>query len=124
MKIMGNEIQFLLYNVPEGDGKVQVIVKDETLWMTQKAMGMLFDVERSVITKHLNNIFKSDELQKDSVCAKIAHTADDGKKYQTNFYNLDAIISRRISRNRRERIASLALVGFAERFHPDGTRKR
>ena len=90
---MNNEIQFLLYNVPEGDGKVQVIVKDETLWMTQKAMGMLFDVERSVITKHLNNIFKSAELQKDSVCAKIAHTADDGKKYQTNFYNLDAIIS-------------------------------
>ena len=90
---MKNEIQFLLYNVPEGDGKVQVVVKDETLWMTQKAMGMLFGVERSVITKHLNNIFKLDELQKDSVCAKIAHTADDGKKYQTNLYNLDAIIS-------------------------------
>lgn len=90
---MGNEIQFLLYNVPEGDGKVQVIVKDETLWMTQKAMGMLFDVERSVITKHLNNIFKSEELHRDSVCAKIAHTAEDGKTYQTQFYNLDAIIS-------------------------------
>lgn len=93
MKIMGNEIQFLLYNVPEGDGKVQVIVKDETLWMTQKAMGGLFDVERSVITKHLNNIFKSEELHRDSVCAKIAHTAEDGKTYQTQFYNLDAIIS-------------------------------
>ena len=90
---MNNEILFLLYNVPEGDGKVQVIIKDESLWMTQKAMGVLFGVERSVITKHLNNIFKLDELQKDSVCAKIAHTAEDGKTYQTNFYNLDAIIS-------------------------------
>jgi len=90
---MNNEIQFLLYNVPEGDGKVQVVVKDEMIWMTQKAMAQLFDVERSVITKHLSNIFKTEELKESSVCAKIAHTAEDGKKYNVNFYNLDAIIS-------------------------------
>jgi hypothetical protein len=90
---MSNEIQFLLYNVPEGDGKVQVVVRDETIWMTQKAMALLFETDRSVITKHLNNILKSGELNKDSVCAKFAHTAEDGKKYNTNFYNLDAIIS-------------------------------
>jgi hypothetical protein len=90
---MSNEIQFLLYNVPERDGKVQVVVKDETIWTTQKAMSLLFDTDRSVITKHLNNIFKSGELNKDSVCANFAHTAEDGKTYNTNFYNLDAIIS-------------------------------
>ncbi|MCI2082212.1 MAG: virulence RhuM family protein [Bacteroidales bacterium] len=90
---MSDKIQFLLYNVPEGDGKVQVVVKDETIWMTQKAMAQLFDVERSVITKHLSNVFKTEELKESSVCAKIAHTAEDGKKYNVNFYNLDAIIS-------------------------------
>lgn len=87
-----NEIQFLLYSMPDDEGMVQVVVKDENLWCTQRAMGQLFDVDRSVITKHLKNIFDDGELQKDSVCAKIAHTAEDGKDYQTMFYNLDAII--------------------------------
>ena len=64
----------------------------ETL-MTQKAMGELFHVDRSVITKHLSNIFNDNELDKNSVCAIFAHTASDGKKYNTQYYNLDAIIS-------------------------------
>jgi len=78
------------------DGKedgVQVIYKDENIWCTQKAMGVLFDVDRSVITKHLKNIFKSEELLQNRVCAKFAHTAEDGKNYTTQFYSLDAIIS-------------------------------
>ena len=65
----------------------------ETLWLTQKQLSELFQTERSVITKHLGNIFRSGELDKLSVCAKFAHTADDGKTYQSTFYNLDAIIS-------------------------------
>ena len=60
---------------------------------TQKAMSMLFDCDRSVVTKHLKNIFDSNKLSESSVCAKNAHTASDGKKYQTQFYNLDAVIS-------------------------------
>ena len=90
---MENEIQFLLYSMPDEQGKVQVIVKDGTIWCTQKAMAQLFGVDRSVITKHLKNIFESGELKQESVCAKNALTAADGKKYQTTLYNLDAIIS-------------------------------
>ena len=90
---MENEIQFLLYSMPDEQGKVQVIVKDGTIWCTQKAMSQLFGVDRSVITKHLKNIFDSGELRQESVCAKNALTAADGKKYQTTLYNLDAIIS-------------------------------
>ena len=90
---MSQEIQFILYNLPEKEGKVQVIIRDETLWCTQKAMAQLFGVDRTVVSKHLKNIFESSELQQDSVCAKFAHTAEDGKIYNTQFYNLDAVIS-------------------------------
>ena len=79
--------------MPDDEGKVQVVVKDETLWCTQKAMAQLFGVDRSVITKHLKNVFETQELLESSVCAKFAHTAEDGKTYQTNFYHLDAIIA-------------------------------
>ena len=90
---MSQDIQFILYNLPEKDGKVQVIIRYETLWCTQKAMAQLFGVDRTVVSKHLKNIFESAELQQDSVCAKFAHTAEDGKIYNTQFYNLDAVIS-------------------------------
>ena len=87
------ELQFLLYNTPQENVKIDVVLRDETLWLTQKAMATLFGAERSVITKHLGNIFQDGELDENSVCAKIAHTATDGKNYNTQFYNLDAIIS-------------------------------
>ena len=90
---MSQDIQFILYNFPEKEGKVQVIIRDETLWCTQKAMAQLFGVDRTVVSKHLKNIFESAELQQDLVCAKFAHTAEDGKIYNTQFYNLDAVIS-------------------------------
>lgn len=93
MIIMPNEIQYILYNLPDETGKVQVIIKDETIWCTQKVMAQLFGVDRTVVSKHLKNIFESSELQQDSVCAKFAHTAEDGKIYNTQFYSLDAIIS-------------------------------
>lgn len=89
---MLQEIQFILYNLPEKEGKVQVIIRDETLWCTQKAMAQLFGVDRTVVSKHLKNIFESAELQQDSVCAKFAHTAEDGKIYNTQFYNLEHIV--------------------------------
>ena len=85
--------EILLYKDANGQVKVEVYVFDETIWLTQDKIAQLFGVERSVITKHLKNIFQTFELQEDSVCAKIAHTANDGKKYQTKFYNLDAILS-------------------------------
>ena len=90
---MPKDIQFILYNFPEKEGKVRVIIRDETLWCTQKAMAQLFGVDRTVVSKHLKNIFESAELQQDSVCSKFAHTAEDGKIYNTQFYNLDAVIS-------------------------------
>ena len=90
---MLQEIQFILYNLPEKEGKVQVIIRDETLWCTQKAIAQLFGVDRTVVSKHLKNIFESAELQQDSVCAKFTHTAEDGKIYNTQFYNLDVVIA-------------------------------
>lgn len=85
--------EFLLYTAPDGQVKVDVILSDETVWLSQKRLAELFGVDRSVITKHLKNIFEEGELAEDSVCAKFAHTAEDGKTYQTNFYHLDAIIA-------------------------------
>ena len=90
---MSSDNQFLLYTAPDGAVKVDVFLKDETLWLTQKALAELFGVDRSVITKHLRNIFKEGELAEDSVCANFAHTAEDGKTYRTKYYNLDAIIA-------------------------------
>jgi len=86
---------FIFYQAGDGKVNVQVILdaKGDTIWASQKTMAKLFGVERSVVTKHLKNIFKEGELDKNSVGAKIAHTAEDGKTYQTNFYNLDAVIS-------------------------------
>lgn len=72
---------------------VDAIYRDETLWLTQKRMAKVFDVDRTVITKHLKNIFIDGELNKNSACAKFAHAAEDEKTYKTDFYNLDAIIS-------------------------------
>jgi hypothetical protein len=86
-----NEI--LLYTTPNGKVKVEIYLQNETIWLTQQKMAELFGVDRTVITKHLKNIFQSNELNEISVSAKIAHTAPDGKTYQTQFYNLDAIIS-------------------------------
>ena len=78
---MTTDIQFILYNLPEKEGKVQVIIRNETLWCTQKAIAQLFGVDRTVVSKHLKNVFKSSEFQQDSVCANFAHTAEDDKIY-------------------------------------------
>lgn len=89
-----NELsKFWLYTDDQGDVNVKVLFEGESIWLTQKSMAELFDVDRSVITKHLSNIFEDLELEENQVSAIFAHTAEDGKNYQTKFYNLDAIIS-------------------------------
>ena len=96
---MENEIQFLLYSMPDEQGKVQVIVKDGTIWCTQKAMAQLFGVGISAINKHMKNIFKEEELQKEVVVSKLEITTQQGAikgkghKSQVEFYSLDTIIS-------------------------------
>lgn len=79
--------------MPDADGKVQVVIRDETLWCTQKAMAQLFGVGVPAISKHLKNIFEEDELVADSVISKMETTATDGKNYKTTYYSLDAIIA-------------------------------
>lgn len=85
--------QFLIYDLPNNQVKVDVFVRDETLWLTQKAMASLFDVNVPAISKHLSNIFEEGELDENSVISILETTASDGKNYKTKFYNLDAIIS-------------------------------
>ena len=91
--IKGDKGEIVLYRTQGGRTELGVRLDADTLWLTQKQMAELFATERSVITKHVRNICTSGELEENSVCAKFAHTAADGKKYQTAFYNLDLIIS-------------------------------
>ncbi len=92
-QLQSNNSDFILYTAPDGEVRVDVFVNDETVWLTQKAIGELFGVQRPAITKHLGNIFLSGELVENSVSSILEHTAEDGKSYQTKFYNLDVIIS-------------------------------
>lgn len=88
---------FLLYDTPDGTGQVQVVVQDETIWMTQKAMATLFDVGVPAISKHLKNIFESGELQENANVSKMEIVVNRGFRgevtEEAQFYNLDAIIS-------------------------------
>lgn len=93
MNLIERQNGLLIYKDKDGNAVADAIYRDETLWLTQKGMAKVFNVDRTVITKHLKNIFTDGELNKNSVCANFAHTAEDGKTYKTDFYNLDAIIS-------------------------------
>lgn len=92
-EIRNSTAEFLTFVAEGKEDGVQVMYQDETIWATQEAISTLFEKGRSTITEHLTNIFNEGELQKDSVCRKIRRTAADGKEYNTQFYNLDAIIS-------------------------------
>ncbi|MEI6048852.1 MAG: virulence RhuM family protein [Bacteroidota bacterium] len=85
--------EVLLYTTPDGKVRVEIYLQNETIWLTQQKIADLFGVQRPAVTKHLKNIFASGELQEDSVCSILEHTAADGKVYPTQFYNLDSIIS-------------------------------
>lgn len=94
---MNNEIQFILYQLPDDEGRVQVVIKDETIWATQKAMAQLFGVDKSGISQHIANIFKDGELHQDTTVAKNATVVNRGVRGevedQIDFYNLDMIIA-------------------------------
>ena len=90
---MDKNFEFLIYKSADEDVSVNAVIKDETIWLTQKAMAELFGCGSDNISLHLKNIFASSELDKNSVTEKISVTASDGKKYLTQFYSLDAIIS-------------------------------
>jgi hypothetical protein len=91
--LVRRESELLLYTAPDGAVKVGVLFRDETAWLTQRALAELFGVGVPAITKHLKNIFESGELAKSSVVSILEMAATDGKTYKTRFYNLDAIIA-------------------------------
>lgn len=93
LQIRNSTAEFLIFQMENQKDGIEVMYRDETLWLTQDAIALLFDKGRSTITEHLQNIFQSGELQEDSVCRKFRRTAADGKEYATKYYNLDAVIS-------------------------------
>lgn len=93
LQIRNSTVDFLVFTRDSHEDGIEVRVQDHDIWLTQKAIGQLFDVERSVITKHLKNIYASRELSQESTCAKFAQVADNGKTYQYKFYSLEAIIA-------------------------------
>ncbi|WP_311063248.1 RhuM family protein [Halomonas sp. DWK9] len=88
-----NDQQIQIFTSEDGQAHLEVTLEQETVWLSQAQMCELFGRERSVITKHIRNVFKEGELERNSVCAKFAHTAEDGKSYQVDHFNLDVIIS-------------------------------
>lgn len=85
--------EVVIYKDKDGKTSFEVNFQEDTLWLSQKQIAKLFSVDRTVITRHIKNIIKSGELRKDAVCAFFAHTAEDGKTYNTEYYSLDMIIS-------------------------------
>ena len=84
---------FVIFQTEQGKVNVDVLFKDETLWLTQKSIAELYDKGRSTVTEHLKNIFNAYELDENSVCRDFRHTASDGKTYNTKYYNLQAILA-------------------------------
>ena len=93
IQIRNSTVDFLVFTRDAGEEGIEVRVQNGDVWLTQKGIAELFGVDRSVVTKHLGNVFAEKELDENSVCAKFAHTADDGKKYQYKFYSLTAIMA-------------------------------
>ena len=85
--------ELILYQTEDNRTRIEVRLENETVWLTQAQIADLFQRERSVITKHIRNIFEEGELVEEAVCANYAQTAADGKTYQTAYYNLDVIIA-------------------------------
>ena len=92
--IIGNEKNILFYNDENGNTKVELLLENEDVWLNTEALASLFNIDRSGIVRHINNIYKDEELDENSTCAKIAHVGNDDKQiYNTKYYNLDMIIS-------------------------------
>ena len=93
-KVIGNEKNIIFYNDEEGNTKIEVLLQNEDVWLNTEALAEIFSIDRSGIVRHINNIYKDNELNENSTCAKIAHVGNDGKQsYNTKYYNLDMIIS-------------------------------
>ena len=92
-EIRNSTAEFLIFQLEGKEDGIQVVYRDETIWATQKAMAELFGVGVPAVSKHLKNIFEEGELIESSVISKMETTASDGKNYQTQYYNLDAVIS-------------------------------
>ena len=95
-KLIGNEKNLLFYEDEDGNIKIEVLLKDEDVWLNTLAISNLFNVDRTVITKHINNIYKEEELKESSTCAKIAHVQTEGNrnvKRAISYYNLDMTLS-------------------------------
>ncbi len=93
LQIRNSTVDFLVFTKDAGEDGIEVRVQNHDVWLTQKAIAQLFDVDRSVVTKHIKNIFESGELFEESTCANFAQVADNGKTYQYKFYSLSAIIA-------------------------------
>jgi hypothetical protein len=93
IQIRNSTVDFMVFTKDAGSDSIEVRVQDGDVWLTQKSISMLFDVDRSVVTKHLKNIFEAGELDENSTCANYAQVADNGKTYQYKFYSLSAIIA-------------------------------
>ena len=93
LQILNSTVDFLVFTKDAHEEGIEVRVQDNNVWLTQKAISQLFDVDRNVVTKHLKKIFESGELDKNSVCAFFAYTADGGKTHRYKFYALPAIIA-------------------------------
>ena len=90
---MSDKDKFLFYTADDGAVKVEVLYKEETVWLTQKALAELFGVRVPAVNKHLKNIFETGELVEDSVISILETTAADGKSYKTRYYKIDAVIA-------------------------------
>ena len=93
LQIRNSTVDFLVFTRDAGEDGIEVRVQDHDVWLTQKAISKLFDVDRSVVSKHLGNIFKEGELEENATCANFAQVADNGKTYKYKFYSLAAIIA-------------------------------
>jgi len=93
LTIRNSTAEFLIFTRQAGEDGIEVRYQDESVWLTQKLMAALFGVSIPTVNQHLKNIFANNELQADSVIRNFLITATDGKNYNTQFYNLDAIIS-------------------------------
>ena len=93
LQIRNSTVDFLVFTKDAEENGIEVRVQEDTVWLTQKAIGQLFDIDRSVVTKHLKKIFADGELEENSTCAFFAQVADNGKTYRYKFYSLPAIIA-------------------------------
>ncbi len=136
-KDMQQKSEIIIYQSSENETRIQTRLQDETVWLNRHQMAELYNRDIKTIGKHINNIFSEEELKKDSVVAKFATTAEDGKTYQVEYYNLDVIISvgyrvkskqgTRFRQWATKRIHEYIVKGFTmddDRLKQEGTRSR